>query len=263
VVRLALLMASRREGEEEWMKVMASTYRDHVILCGLGRLGIRVLEQLVASGTPVVALEKSKSNAFLSDAKGMDVPVLVRNMTEDQALIDAGVAHATAIIICTNDDTANLEVALDARRMNPRLRVVMRLFEQQLARKISDALDVDVAFSSSSLAAPLVAAMASGARGPSSLAGTAVAGLRLVSGEVTVAEGSPLCGRRLGDVETEFRAKVLARTPAGSSDVHPLPAGGEVVEAGDVLVVQTVATQLPTLKAAAGNSPSPSGRGSG
>src|SRR5262245_43018813 len=39
VVRLALLMTSRRRGEREWMKVMASTLRGHVVVCGLGHLG--------------------------------------------------------------------------------------------------------------------------------------------------------------------------------------------------------------------------------
>src|SRR4051812_31844044 len=54
IVRLALLMVSRRQGEREWMRVMASTYRDHVILCGLGHLGYRILQQLTAAGVPVV-----------------------------------------------------------------------------------------------------------------------------------------------------------------------------------------------------------------
>ncbi|MBW3575525.1 MAG: NAD-binding protein, partial [Actinobacteria bacterium] len=95
---------------------------------------------------------------------GLAVPVMTRLRIGERAvldtLIDAGVEHASAVIICTNDDTANLEVALDARRMNPRIRVVMRLFEQQLARKLSEVLNVDAAFSSSNLAAPVVAALA-------------------------------------------------------------------------------------------------------
>src|SRR5580704_17697282 len=71
VVRLALLMVSKRRGEKEWMQVVASTYRDHVILCGLGHLGYRVLEQLVASNAPTVVLEKSANNPFLAQAKAM------------------------------------------------------------------------------------------------------------------------------------------------------------------------------------------------
>src|SRR5688572_24930349 len=133
VVRFALIMLSKRHGEKEWMKVMASTYRDHVVLCGLGKLGIRVLEHLVASAIPVVVLERDPNNRFLERAKGLGAPVLMRDMKEDQSLIDAQIEQARSVIIATNDDMANLEVALDARRLNPKIRVVMRLFDQQIA----------------------------------------------------------------------------------------------------------------------------------
>src|SRR5918995_1833010 len=54
VVRLAILMVSRRQGEKEWMKVQASTYRDHAVVCGIGRLGVRVIQQLKAAGMDVI-----------------------------------------------------------------------------------------------------------------------------------------------------------------------------------------------------------------
>ncbi len=162
VVRLALLMMSRRRGEKEWTRVMVSTYSDHIILCGLGHLGIRVVEQLLAAGQTVVALEQHKEGRFIPDARALGVPVLIRDMKEDQALIDAGIERAAAIVIATKDAIANLEVALDAKRMNPKIRVVMQMFNEQIAHKISDAVDVDFAFSTSTLAAPTVASMAMG-----------------------------------------------------------------------------------------------------
>jgi Trk K+ transport system NAD-binding subunit len=160
IVRLGILMVSREHGEKEWMKVMASTFREHIVLCGVGHLGFRILGQLVAQGHEVVALEKDSSARFLAAAKSTGVPVLLRDMKEDQALIDAGVQHARVIIIATNDDMANLEVALDARRLNPRIRIVMRLFDQQIADKLKEARLIDEAFSSAALAAPVVAELA-------------------------------------------------------------------------------------------------------
>ena len=85
VVRLSLLMLSRRRGEKEWMQVMASTCRDHVVLCGLGHLGFRVLEQLLRSGIDVVCIERDKDSRLVAQAKTMGVAVLIRDMTEDQA----------------------------------------------------------------------------------------------------------------------------------------------------------------------------------
>jgi voltage-gated potassium channel len=160
VVRIGMLIVSKERGEKEWMMVTASTYRDHIVLCGLGHLGFRILGQLLAAKEPVVALEKDAGARFLGDAKATGVPVLVRDMQEDQALIDAGVQYARTIIIATNDDMANLEVALDARRMNPKIRVIMRLFDQRMADKFKEAALIDEAFSPAALAAPIVAEMA-------------------------------------------------------------------------------------------------------
>ncbi len=85
VVRLALLMMSRRGWEKEWIKIMASTYRDHIVLCGLGNLGQKILEQLVASNVPVVVLERRRTAKNIVKAKELKVPVLIRDMKEDQA----------------------------------------------------------------------------------------------------------------------------------------------------------------------------------
>jgi voltage-gated potassium channel Kch len=157
IVRLSFLVLSKKQGEREWMIVKASTYRDHVVLCGLGHLGYRILLQLLERGAHVVAIEKDPSAPFITEAQATGTPVLVRDMKEDQALIDAGIAHASVIVIATNDDLANLEVALDSRRMNPGIRVVLRMFDQRIADKFKDAKLIDEAFSSAALAAPVVA----------------------------------------------------------------------------------------------------------
>ncbi|HJZ85315.1 MAG TPA: NAD(P)-binding protein [Polyangia bacterium] len=248
VVRLALLMISREHGEKEWMKVMASTYRKHVVLCGLGHLGYRILGQLVAARTPVVAIEKDPDCRFLAESKATGAPVLLRDMKEDQALVDAGVQHAQVIIIATNDDMANLEVALDSRRMNPKIRVIMRLFDQQIADKIRGAFLIDEAFSSAALAAPIVAAMAQEA---GVLASFKIGPVLYVTAEVAVAPGSVLAGRRLADLEAERAARVLARTPAGTDVPETAPAGSAVVGAGDRLVVHIPITRMDALAAAA------------
>ena len=96
IVRLALLVSSREHGEKDWMKVMASTYRDHVVLCGVGHLGFRVMEQLLACKVPVVVLEKDPNARFMSQVKATGIPVLIRDMTEDQSLLDAGVLGRSA-----------------------------------------------------------------------------------------------------------------------------------------------------------------------
>ena len=226
---------------------MASTYRDHIVLCGLGHLGFRVLEELIALGLPVVVLEKHRDSRHLTHARELGAAVLLRDMKEDQALIDAGIKHARAIVIATNDDMANLEVALDSRRLNPGIRVVMRLFDQQIASKIKGALSVDEAFSSSALAAPMVAALSLKTR---TLSSYVIGGVPHVAAEVCIERGSPLDGKRIGDVETGYSGRVLARTTSAGRLESP-PSQAAVLTAGDTLVVHTLAMQVAGLAAAA------------
>jgi hypothetical protein len=160
IVRVGMLIMSRKQGEKEWMLVKASTHRDHVVLCGLGHLGYRILLQMLRSGAQVVAIEKESDARFVAEAKATGIPVLIRDMTEDQALVDAGIEHARVIVIATNNDLGNIEVALDARRYNPKIRVILRMFDQQIADKFKDAQLIDEAFSSAALAAPIVADLA-------------------------------------------------------------------------------------------------------
>jgi len=239
VVRLALLMASRTRGEKEWMRVMASTFRDHVILCGLGHLGYRVLVDLTARGEKVVAIEVNEACRFLAQAKATGAAVFVRDMKDDQVLVDAGVEHARTIILATNDDMANLEAALDSRRMNPKIRVILRLFDQQIAAKIADAFAIDQAFSSSALAAPAVAAVATGQEA-SVKASYALGGVVHVVAEVRAAAKGGLVGRSIGELEAARGIRVLGRSG------HP-PRPDDVVAAGYVLTIHTPADRARDL----------------
>jgi voltage-gated potassium channel len=246
VVRLALLMMSRRRGEKEWIQVMASTYRDHVVLCGLGHLGFRVLQALVASNVPVVVLERHREGKFVAQGKELGVPVLIRDMKEQQALIDAGIMHARAVIIATNDAVANLEVALDSRRMNPGIRVVMRMFDEQVAAKISAAMSIDVAFSSSSLAAPVIAALALQNGSAKVLATFTIADVPHVTVELPLAAGSKFVGQRIAEIESSHSLRILAHIPKGAASQSPRSAE-TVLGVEDRVVIHAPVAQLSSL----------------
>jgi len=244
VVRLALLIVSKRQGEKEWMKVKASTYRNHVILCGLGNLGIRVLQQLLAQQVDVIVLEINENGKFVSLGKSLGVPVLIHDMKEDHALLDAGIQYARSIIVCTNDDIANLEVAIDSRRLNPKIRVVMRLFDQDIAQKVSGALAIDAIFSASTLAAPMVAALSSGSKVLGSLS---IAGVPYAACELKVDDASGLCGLTVGQVEQTKSARALALLRDGQ-DIAP-PLAMVELESGDLLIMCAPTRNLGQLTA--------------
>jgi Trk K+ transport system NAD-binding subunit len=172
----------------------------------------------------------------------MRVPVLIRDMKEDQALIDAGIERARAIIIATNDDMANLEVALDARRMNSNIRVVMRLYEQEIARKISGAFAVDAVFSASSLAAPAIAAMSLTTK---VLGSVVIGGVSYVTTEVPVNLAGSLVGKKLQEIEALHGAHVLAICAADGTVADAKPE--QVASAGTKLVMHIRSTELNKL----------------
>lgn len=167
VDRVGASLFDAEERRKLWVKIMSERMKDHTIVCGLGHVGIRVVESLQQLGRPVVAIEKSRGESFATVAEKHGIPILYGDARHDALIIEAGVERARAIVCGTNDDLANLEVAIDAKRYNPKIRVVLRIFDQRVADKMRAALDVDETFSTSALSGPLVALQATepGVRG--------------------------------------------------------------------------------------------------
>jgi Trk K+ transport system NAD-binding subunit len=151
------------------------------------------------------------------------------------------------VIIATNDDMANIEVALDSRRLNPKIRVVMRLFEQTIAAKISGAFAVDAAFSASSLSAPMVAAMAMETRAVHALM---IDGVRYVAAELILSGESSLAGKTVGEIESSHACRVLALTRKDGTTESP-PTLTSQASLGDKLIVHVAADKLTALSFAA------------
>ena len=233
----------RRDAKgEEWMRALAKTYSNHVILCGLGKVGVRVLEQLLRLGEEVVAVEKEAQNENIAYAQQHGVPVIIGHTREAGLLADLNVSQAKSIIAATNDDLANLEIALDARKANPQIRVVMRMFDQELAGKVRNAFDVHLVFSTSTLAAPLFATAAS----DRSIVNSFYVGEQLlVVARFTINGGSKLIGTKIGDIGLEHKAFFLAHQRALRET--PFPGADLDFQPGDELVVQTEPETLKML----------------
>lgn len=248
IVRLGFLMISRRRGEKEWTLVVAGTYRNHIVQCGLGHLGIRVLEQYVRSGVEVVVIERDEKNSFIQRAREWNVPVLLADMKEDQSLIDAGIKNASAVVIATNEDVANLEVALDSRRMNPGIRIYMRLFDQQLASKITGAFGIDMAFSASALAAPIIAGMSVGA---AILSSAVIGGQSHVIAEMKIEGDSALAGKSMREIEERFATRVVALRGGEDKTSKAPPAAEDRAQSGGTITVHVAADRVAAIAAAA------------
>jgi len=135
------------------------------------------------------------------------VPVLVADGRYRDSLSAISVERARAVVAATNDDLANLEAALTARELNPQARIVVRLFEQDLARRAQQQLGIHACHSVSALASPAFVAAALG-DGVLSIIDTT--GLPWLLGQLTVEAGSALDGRAAASLEQSGSFHVLA-----------------------------------------------------
>jgi Trk K+ transport system NAD-binding subunit len=136
----------------------------HVIVCGLGNVGFRVIEELIGMGERVVVLELSRDGRFVSTARRLGAAVIQGDATVREVLRQAHTATARAVVAVTSNDLINLEVALLVRELNEQQRVVMRLSDPNLANMLREATSVDLALSVADLAAPAFVAALFGDR---------------------------------------------------------------------------------------------------
>lgn len=136
----------------------------HIIVCGLGNVGFRVVEELVNQGEPVVALERNRDNPFITTARRLGVAVILGDATVAEVLKQSHAALAHAVVAATSNDLANLEIALLVRELNPRQRVVVRLTDPGLAKTLRQAASIRLALSIPELAAPAFVAALFGDR---------------------------------------------------------------------------------------------------
>jgi len=242
VVRFSYHILRRDEAGEEWVRAMCKTLSNHVVLCGLGKLGLRTLQQLILLGETVAVLEKNPQCPNLTYARKHCVPVRVGHSREEGVFDDLNVARAKSIILATNDDLANLEMAIDARRLNPQIRVIIRMFDQELAERLRDSFDMPLTFSTSELAAPLFATSSSD---PSIVNSFYIGDRLLVVANLVVNAGSELAGRTIRELGKGRQTFVLSHTRGDQSVMFP--SADTVFEPGDKITIQAAPEALKTI----------------
>lgn len=244
IVDFAVMIADRRRSERSWCVMMANSLSDHIVLVGLGKLGYRVYRLLRRMGEPLVVIERDASNQFLDTVRRDGVSILIGDARREALLQDAGIQKARSLVLAADDDLANLETALDARKINPRIRVVMRMFDQNMADKIRDAFNIHIAMSQSALSAPAFATAA--AQGL--IVNSFVVGNELVVVQRwPVQPGGPLINRTVGEIVEQHHVVVIEHQPQNDqSRLFPPPSVRLIV--GDEVLVQGTYESMIRLK---------------
>ncbi|MFN9174100.1 MAG: potassium channel family protein, partial [Synechocystis sp.] len=203
--------------------------KPHIIVCGLGQTGFRVFSLLKRQGAAVVGV----SDVPLAHED--PTQLIIGELRSPETLTLAGIQTAHTLVLTNNDDALNLAILTQARMMNPRIRIVNRLFNQTLGKRLDSTLPDHVSLSVSALAAPIFSFAA--------LGNQAIGQLRLFEQtwpiqEVVIGVDHPWLGIPLSALWDDSQRMLIYYLPANSEmDLVTAVDQGQVLEVGDHLIV--------------------------
>jgi voltage-gated potassium channel len=109
----------------------------HYIVCGAGRVGRSVIEELLRSGAKTVLIDNREERAKW--AAGRNVVTLVADATKDETLLQARIDKAKGLVAAIGSDAENVYVALSAKVLNPGLLIAARASDEQAEEKLKRA----------------------------------------------------------------------------------------------------------------------------
>lgn len=218
------------------MDLNISKLKDHYIVCGYGRVGRQVAEELKNEGVSFVVLDKNKAEILAAEKKGY--LFIEGDSTEEEILLKANVGKAQGLVSALGTDSENLFVTLAARSFNPDLFIVARASKDESVSKLEKA-------GADRVALPYQIGgyhMATMVMKPAVVDFLDI----LVDGkhdelqveEIEIPEECSLVGKSLGScfARKKTGATVLAINKAdGDSKVNP--SGDEVLQANDKLII--------------------------
>jgi Trk K+ transport system NAD-binding subunit len=210
--------------------------RGHVVLVGLGSVGMKVLEGLLAAGAEVVVVERMENNPYLTEARALQAPLVLGDATLVRTLDAANLSEAAAVAILTSDDLTNIETGLAIRdHLGARwadVPVVLRVFDRQLGHRLEQSFGFRHVWSTSAIAAPW---FVGGALGLDVLFTFYVGNHPFLLARLRVASGGGLEGLEIFELSARVQVVALARRSAQGEVFQHAPPPETQLQAGDAL----------------------------
>lgn len=223
--------------------------KDHIILCGFGRIGQTVAQELSREGVPFVIIDKDPE--VLKVAEANNYLYLEGDATEDAVLKQAGIERARALVAAVGSDADNLFITLSARHLNPSIFIITRAESPGAERNL-------LAAGSNRVVAPYLMGaqrIANALLRPNVVDFIDLAVLKrhlhLRMEEIRVERDEAIAGRPLKESGLRERYGVIVvavKKPTGEAFYNPSPE--LVIEKGDVLIVLGEAKGLEELERA-------------
>ncbi len=224
------------------MQSQIDKLKDHVIVCGFGRIGQMLALELKAGGAHFVILERSDKRA--DEARNLGYLTMQGDATDEAALKLAGIDRARALATVLPDDAANVFITLSARNLNRSLEIIARGEVPSTEKKLRHA-GADKVVLPTHIGAERIAEMILYPGSDSLVRGSdkardvdrALATLGLQMEVMVASENSPLVGRSIDDIEKQANgAFLVVQLKHKSGEMREAPTGDQLVEAGDGLV---------------------------
>jgi len=222
--------------------------QQHVIVCGYGRFGRAVVEELTHKAVPMVVIETDPAKQAELDAVG--TLHVLGSALEDAVLDDAGVSAARAIIVATGSDADNVYITLSAREKNPKILIYARGDSDAGLRRLKLAGADQV----------VAAYQWAGMRIAASIVRPSVVDFLQLSvpgresevdlEEIRVSPASPAAGMSIAAVEQQNPRLRIVAMKRKDQPLEMIPAPETKIEPGDLLVVIGESESLKRLASA-------------
>jgi len=235
--------------ERQRMRALAAM-KDHVVVCGFGRVGQQVVAELQAMGEPVVVIDRDPE--VLARCQRRNVLAVEGDATDDEVLLQAGITRAKGLVTVLESDADNLFVVVSARTLNPRLQIVTRATTEAAARKLrragADRVVEEYAMAGHRIVSHLLR--------PHVIdfldAALRTAELELWLEEIRVGEHSPLVGKTLAEANIRSLTGANVLAVARHQDERIVDWSPRLrLQAGDILIALGRREQLEALMALA------------
>ena len=240
----------RRYWENRRRTRMITELTNHIIVCGYGRVGRNVVEELKAEGLPFVVIDLSHEK--IARVKEIGALAVMGDAAHEEKLKEAGIGRARGLVAAAKSDAENVFIVLTARSLNHSLSIVARAdveeSEPKLIRAGANRVILPYHITGRRLVTMLVRPDVADFLDEVSHA----SGMELLLEQIQIAQGSAIVGQTLAEAQTQhhFDVTVLAcKNPDGKWSCRPL--GSMIIEEYSQLIALGTKPQLQNLAALA------------
>ena len=228
------------------MEAKISKLNDHFILCGFGRVGQAIAGMLKQRDVKFIVIDRDGDT--INKAQQAGYLTIHSDGTKDESLKQARIENARGIIIALGDDASNLYTTLTAQELNSKLPIVARANSEEAERKLLQA-GADRVVAPEAIGGAIMARLALRPKAVEFIE-TVLFGRekQLLVEEIEAAEGSPLVGSTIKDIEEQFTGIRILALKEKNGVLVPNPGLHTVVEKESSLTFFGTLEQLRSIE---------------